>query len=76
MTEAFVIYLLFQMIILVVNVLGFTKIPALSIFGIIGTLIIAVPTINAFDEYYPFALVLLLMNTALPIFALSRNMRN
>lgn len=66
---------MFQLIILMINVMAYTKIPALAIFGILGSIIIAVPTILAFGEYYLFGVILVIMNTTFPILALSKAVR-
>lgn len=73
--QDFFIMLLFQIFVLVINIMGYTKIPALSIFGIAFTVIIFVPTIEAFQEYEWFGLMLGVMNLALPVYALSHNLK-
>jgi hypothetical protein len=74
-SEEFFIYLLFQMIVLVVNIMGYTKIPALSIFAIGFELAIMVQTIIAFGDYWGMGIMFILMNLSLPIYALSYNMK-
>jgi hypothetical protein len=63
---------MFQIVILIINILGFTKIPMLFFFGIIGTIILAIPTIQAFGEYYPMAVLLILINISLPVSGLAK----
>jgi hypothetical protein len=70
--DALLLYLVFQILILMINILGYTKMPLLYFFGIIGTIILAVPTIQAFGEYYLMAVVLILMNISIPITGLTR----
>lgn len=74
-SEAFFICLLFQIFILIINILGYTKIPAFSLFGIAFELIIIVPTIDAFTGYEMFAIMLGIMNLTLPLYALSHNLK-
>lgn len=71
-SEAFFIYLLFHIFILVINIMAFTKIPILSVFSIAFTLIIFVPAIQAFAQYEMFALMLGIMNLTLPVVAIAR----
>lgn len=74
-TEQLFIYFLFQIIILSINLLGYSKIPILSFFGIIATIVIAAPTLISFDTYYMFAAVLILINISLPTISLVRTFR-
>lgn len=74
-SEEFFIYLLFQLIILVVNLLGYTKIPVMSFFAIGFELAIMVQTVIAFGDYWGMAIMFILMNLSLPIYALSHNMK-
>ena len=69
-TETFFICLMFQMLVLLINVMAFTKIPILSIFSIGLELVIFVPTIKAFQEYEIFGMMFGLMNLTLPIIAI------
>lgn len=57
---------------MVINILGYTKIPLLFFFGIIGTIVLAVPTIQAFGEYYLMAIILILINISLPVTGLAK----
>lgn len=75
MDESFVVYLLFQLILLMLNSMGFNRLPILSYFALIGTMVIAVPTVIAFGDYYLMSVVLILINASLPIFAIRRNSR-
>jgi hypothetical protein len=71
-SDEFVIYLLFQMIILVINLIGFVRIPVLSFFAIIFEITILVQTVLGFGDYYVFAVNIAAMNLTLPIYSLSR----
>lgn len=71
-SDSLLIYFMFQIVILIINILGFTKIPMLFFFGIIGTIILAIPTIQAFGEYYPMAVLLILINISLPVSGLAK----
>jgi hypothetical protein len=74
-SEAFFIYLFFQIFTVAINIMGYTKLPALSIFGIGIEIAIMIPTITAFASYELVAVMLILMNFTLPIYALNHNMR-
>lgn len=71
-SDTLLIYLMFQIILMVINILGYTKIPLLFFFGIIGTIVLAVPTIQAFGEYYLMAIILILINISLPVTGLAK----
>ena len=74
-TDDLFIYLMFQMIILVINLAGYFKIPYLGFIGIIATLSVTYPTIIAFGDYYIMAVILLLMNGILPIMGFTKAYR-
>lgn len=74
-TDDFFIYLLIQIILLVVNLIGYSRIPILGFFGVIGTVLMAWPTVQAFGEYSNFALLLILINISLPTIGISRALR-
>jgi hypothetical protein len=65
-------YLIGMIILLIINLIGYTKIPILCVFGIIGTMILAIPTVNAFDDYYMIAIILLIINIGLPVMGLAK----
>lgn len=71
-TDDLLLYFMFQVMILVINVIGYSKIPILFFFSIIGTIVLAVPTIQAFGEYYLMAIILLLINISLPVIGLAK----
>lgn len=71
-SDALLIYFMFQIVLLVINILGYTKIPLLFFFGIIGTVVLAVPTIQAFGSYYMMAVILILINISLPVVGLAK----
>jgi len=68
--DELMIYLLFQMVLLAINVIGYLKIRKLMILGILGSLLMAVPTLLGFGEYYLFSIILILINTLLPTFGI------
>jgi hypothetical protein len=70
--DDFLVYFMFQIVILIINILGVTKVPMLSFFGIIGTIILAVPTIQAFGDYYLMAVLLILINISVPVVNLAK----
>jgi len=69
------IYLMFQMIILVINLTGYFKIPYLGLIGIIATLSVAYQTVTSFGDYYVMAIILLLINGTLPIMGFTKAYR-
>ncbi len=71
-SDAILMYLIFQIILLMINILGYTKIPLLFFFGIVGTVALSVPTIQAFGEYYMMAVILILINISLPVVGLAK----
>jgi len=71
-SDSLLIYLVFQIILLMINIMGYTKIPVLFFFGIIGTIVLAIPTIEAFGEYYLMAIILILINISLPVMGLAK----
>lgn len=71
-SDTFMMYLLFQIIILMINLIGYSKIPFLGIIGIIGTLILAVPTASAFEPYWQLSIILILTNLMIPVLGMTR----
>ena len=70
-SDAFFIYFVFQMIILMLNLAG-KQLYTLWYLGIIGTMISAIPTIIAFaPDYWMFAVFLILVNIITPVLGLS-----
>lgn len=74
-TDDFFIYLLIQIILLVINLIGYSKIPLLGAFGAIFTALLAWPTVQAFGTYSSFALMLIVINISLPAIGISRALR-
>jgi len=70
--ELFIVYFLFQLVLLIINLIGYSKIPILGFFGIIGSLILAVPTFFAFGDYYIMSIFLTLINISLPVIGITR----
>ena len=66
------IYLIFHIILIIVNIVGILKIPTYSYFAVIGTFITAYQTVIAFNDYQMIAISLILMNISIPIIGLSR----
>lgn len=71
-----VMYLIGMIILLIINLIGYTKIPILCIFGIIGTMILAIPTVDAFGDYSMMAIILILINVGLPVIGLAKARNN
>lgn len=73
--DSILIYLVFQLILVIINVIGYTRIPVLMLFGIIGTLMITIPTIEGFGDYSMFAGFLIMINVCLPVIGLTRTVK-
>ena len=73
--DSIILYLLFMLIMLMINIIGYTKIPFVSLIGLLGTVILAVPTVVAFGDHYTFALILLLLNTMIPVISIISSAR-
>jgi hypothetical protein len=71
-SDDFFVYLLVQIVLLTINLIGYSKIPILSFLGIIGTVMMAWPTVVAFGDYPQFALLLILVNISLPTIGITR----
>jgi hypothetical protein len=71
-TDDFFIYLLFQIIILMINLIGYSKIPFLGFVGIIGTIILAYPTAVAFQPYWQITIIFILVNLMIPVLGFSK----
>jgi len=74
-TDELIIWLLFQLILFVINLVGFRKVPLLLFFGLIGSILIAIPTLIAFDEYIMMGFLLVIINTAFPVIALTHSLK-
>lgn len=74
-SDALLMYLLGQIILLIVNLLGM-KMPLMAFIGIVGSIILVTPTIESFEEYYPVALILILVNIILPTMAIFGYQKN
>lgn len=73
--DAILMWLLGQMLLLVINLIGL-RIPILSFVGIIGCILLAVPTMEAFAEYYFIALILILTNIVIPVLGIQEYRRH
>lgn len=71
-TDTFMIYLLFQVILLMINLIGYSKLPFLGFIGIIGVIILAYPTAQAFEPYWQLTVILLLTNLMIPVLGFSK----
>jgi len=72
-SEDMVIYLLFNLIIFAITLVGIKKLPILLFFTLLGTILISVGTITAFDGYEEFGLMLILMNAMIPVIILAKS---
>jgi hypothetical protein len=68
-------YLIFQIVILGINLIGYFKIPYLGFIGIIATLSVAYQTIVSFGDYWIMGVILLLINGTLPIMGFTKAYR-
>jgi hypothetical protein len=68
----FLIYFVFQIVLLILGLIGYFRIPFLLFIEVIGTIAIAWPTITSFDAYWMLSLILILTNITIPIIGLSR----
>jgi hypothetical protein len=68
-------YLIFQIVILGINLIGYFKIPYLGFIGIIATLSVTYQTIISFGDYWIMAVILLLINGTLPIIGFTKTYR-
>jgi hypothetical protein len=76
-TDDFLVYFAFQLVIFIINILGYAKIPELRLFGVLLSLGIAVQTVLAFaPDYYAFGAMMVVTNTILPIYSMSRGWKN
>lgn len=75
-SDAIFMYLIFQMILLMLNILAYSKIPVIAIFTIIGTALVAVPTMIALDDYWIIGIILILINMSIPISGLTKTLRS
>ena len=71
-TDDFLIYLLFQIILLMINLIGYSKIPFLGFIGIIGTIILAYPTAQAFEPYWQITIIFILVNLMVPVLGFTK----
>jgi len=72
-----VVYFIAMIILFVLNVLGavYKQVRILTLYGIFGIAIMAVPTALAFIEYGPLALILILINIVVPVMSTVNNMK-
>jgi hypothetical protein len=75
-TDEMLIATLFMMIMLIINVIGYTKIPAVSFVGILGTMILTPQTLIDFGDYWMFGLILVLLNMVIPTVRLTSTLRS
>jgi len=74
-TDSLLIYFLGQIVLLIINIIAYTKIPYISIIGIMGDLALAADTIIAFGNYYLIAVILILTNTIIPFLSIAKAVR-
>lgn len=72
MTMTFLIYFVFQIILLTLGLIGYFKLPFLLFIEVIGTISIAFQSISAFENYWIFALILIITNISIPAIGLTR----
>lgn len=67
MLPSFIIYFVFQIVLLALGLIGWFKLPFLLIIETLGTVASVVPTMIAFHDYWIIALMLIITNFSLPI---------
>ena len=71
-SDEFFIYLIFQLILLALNIVGFAKMPVILIFTAIGTFITAISTVLAFGDYQLIAIMLIITNISIPVIGVTK----
>ena len=70
-SDDFVMYFVGMIVLLVINLIAYTRIPYLAIVGIIGTLLLTPGAIIGFGDYYFIAFILVLTNMMIPFLAIN-----
>lgn len=70
-SDAIVLYLMAQILLIAINLIGYSRIPILSIIGLIGGILVAIPTLDAFGDDYLIAIIPILVNITIPIMSLA-----
>jgi hypothetical protein len=69
------LYFSIQIFLFCVIIVGYFRVPFLLFIGLIGSVVLAIPTILGFGSYYMIGVVLILMNVVTPAMGLARNYR-
>ena len=72
LSDTFVVFILGMLILLIVNYIGYTRMPILCLVGLIGTMLLAVDTLNGLGDYYMIGFILILVNTIIPFWGITR----
>ncbi len=74
-SDEFVIYFLAMLMMLVINLIGYLKVPILALLALIGTILLAPLAIIGFGDYYFFAFVLVFVNAIFGFFGVTRALK-
>lgn len=69
------VYLVCNIVVLIINIMGFKHAPFLLIIGGIFAGIILVPTLIAFGEFYILGIMFLMINVSLPVAGLTKALK-
>jgi hypothetical protein len=72
MLDQTIIYFMFLVFITILNIIGYIKIPILSLIMLIATLLIVVSSFDAFQGYEMVAFIFILTNGVLAFMGLAR----
>lgn len=71
-TDDLLMYMLFHLILFALTLIGIKRLPMLLLFVILGDAILVVPTIDAFQDYIWFGILLILINCVIPAVATAK----
>jgi hypothetical protein len=71
-SDELLLYLLFQLIFMVIALIGYSKIPYLGILVVIGVFSISYQTIVAFEDYWMMGIMLILSNMMISLLGILR----
>ena len=73
--NAFIIYFASLIVFLAIGLIGFFgNIPFISVLAALGTLVLAIPALLAFQDYYILALIMIIVNMCIGVYG-SRGIR-
>lgn len=69
-SDALLIYMLAMIFMIVLNIIGYLKIPILCLISLISTILLVVAVFNAFVGYEMIAFVFIIMNALIAFFGI------